>query len=112
MKTIIKDSKVLRKAISEKSEQVQTEANSLLDKIIFMEAELEKLQAEIQEKGWIEEYKNGANQYGMKKSASADVYNTLIKNYLSALDKLNNLLVSASKAEKATDPLLKALGGN
>ena len=66
-------------------------ALKLLDKAEFMEAELTKLQDVLREKGWTEEYKNGANQYGIKKSTEGEIYNAMIKNYALVLEKLDNL---------------------
>lgn len=67
-------------------------ASVLLDKAEFMEAELNKLQEIIKEKGWVEQYKNGANQFGLKKSSEGDVYNAMIKNYNATIKQLMDIL--------------------
>lgn len=54
---------------------------NLIRKAEFMHEELLKLQKIIKEKGWVEEYQNGQNQRGLKKSSEGDTYNQLIKNY-------------------------------
>lgn len=54
---------------------------NLIRKAEFIHGELIKLQDIIKEKGWVEEYQNGANQKGLKKSSEGDTYNQLIKNY-------------------------------
>lgn len=80
-------------------------ALALMDKVAFMEAELTKLQDILTAKGWTEQYMNGANQYGIKKSSEADVYNALIKNYTSALKQLEDL-VPEDTAESKLDKFL------
>ena len=82
-------------------------ALKLLSKAVFMESELEKLQAIISEKGWTETYQNGANQYGIKKSSEGDVYNTLIKNYTTVIAKLNDIL--KEEGQQAGDELMEFL---
>ena len=112
MKTMIKDSKVLIDEIKALPEWQQVLAFGLLDKILFYEEELKKLQKQIPEVGWTEEYRNGANQHGLKKSAVADSYNNAMKIYITALEKLNKLLSTESKGSRSgADPLLKALHG-
>ena len=64
----------------------------MLDNAAFMAVTLEGLAKTISKKGCIEEYQNGANQSGIKKSTEVDVYNTMIKNYKSIVDTLLGLL--------------------
>lgn len=85
-------------------------AESLLDKIVFMETELDKLQTAIKEKGWVEAYQNGANQFGLKKSTEGDVYNTLIKNYNTTLKQLLDIAPQESDAA-SIDDLLNGIDG-
>lgn len=54
---------------------------SLIENAAFMCETLRNLQKEIDEKGTVEEYRNGANQYGFKISSSVVAYNQMIKNY-------------------------------
>ena len=67
-------------------------AKTLLSKAKFMETQLTKLQAEIRKKGATEEYQNGENQRGVKKSAAVDVYNTMIKNFNMTIKQLDDML--------------------
>lgn len=66
-------------------------AEKLVDNTAFMAVLLEDLQGEIAAKGCTEEYQNGENQKGVKKSAAFDAYSTTIKNYLSAVKQLTDL---------------------
>lgn len=85
-------------------------AETLLDKAEFMETELNKLQEIIKEKGWVESYQNGANQYGLKKSTEGDVYNVMIKNYNSTIKQLLDIL--PDKVEEEEDDLRRDVFGS
>ena len=60
----------------------------LIQNAAFMKVALEDLQAEINENGVTEEYKNGENQYGIKQSAALQSYTALIAKYHGVIDKL------------------------
>jgi len=66
--------------------------NPLIDELAFMCAELKDLKQQIYRDGTVEKYKNGANQYGKKKSAAVEVYNAMIKNYTTITKQLSDLL--------------------
>ena len=57
-----------------------------------MSASLYELRKIINEKGYTEEYQNGANQKGVKKCSEVEVYNTMIKNYMGTIKQLTELL--------------------
>ena len=50
------------------------------------------LQIYIKENGYTEEYQNGKNQWGTKRSPQAEQYNTMVKNYTAIIGKLNDLI--------------------
>lgn len=58
----------------------------------FMRITLDELSATINRTGAIEEYKNGADQFGMKQSAALQSYNNVIKVYSSTLKQLFSYL--------------------
>ena len=60
----------------------------LLKNMAFMVVTLEDLQTEINASGAVDEYQNGAAQYGKKAAATIQAYNAILKNFLSATDKL------------------------
>ena len=66
--------------------------NPLIHQCAFMSAELQDLKELIKQNGSVEFYKNGANQYGRKKSAAVEVYNAMIKNFATILKQLYDLL--------------------
>ena len=92
------------KNLPDASKQIAT---SLLDKAKFMESELDKLQKSLGEKGWTEEYKNGANQFGLKKSSEGEVYIALVKNYSTVMKQLHDIV--GKKAGETTDELMTFL---
>lgn len=79
----------------------------LIQKAAFMHVELEELQKTIEEDGCVCEYKNGANQYGTKKSPEVDVYNTMIKNYTAIIKTLTDIAPAAPKKKKSGLALLR-----
>lgn len=78
---------------------------------VFMEEQLTKLQVEIRANGVVSEYKNGENQYGIRKSPEVDVYNTMIKNYTSVIKQLGDLLPEAPPPADELTQFLKTRGG-
>lgn len=66
--------------------------NPLIDELAFMCTELKDLKQQVHRDGAIEKYRNGANQYGKKKSAAVDIYNTMLKNYSAITKQLGDLL--------------------
>ena len=65
---------------------------SLLQNAAFMRITLEDLQEVINAEGVTDEYQNGANQRGIKQSATLQGYNALIKNYTIVIKALIQLL--------------------
>lgn len=62
-----------------------------------MKVTLEDLQEKINSEGVTDEYQNGANQKGIKQSATLQSYNSLIKNYASVMKSLSQLLPPEKK---------------
>ncbi|CAM3876193.1 hypothetical protein COLU111180_11930 [Cohnella lubricantis] len=67
-------------------------AESLIDNAAFMVVTLEDLQAKINTDGAVSKYQNGANQWGTKKSPEVEIYNSMIKNHMSIMKQLTDLL--------------------
>ena len=72
----------------------------LLQNAAFMRVTLEDLQEIINSEGVVDEYKNGANQYGVKQSATLQSYNALVKNYVAVIKALAQFL----PYKKTVDP--------
>lgn len=73
-------------------EKVKKAVESLIDEAAFMAASLYELRVIIDEKGYTEEYQNGANQKGVKKCSEVEIYNTMVKNYQSVVKQLTDLI--------------------
>lgn len=67
-------------------------AETLLDRAAFLTVNIRDLEDEINENGWTEEYQNGQNQTGVKKSAAADAHISLTKNLASIMKVLLELV--------------------
>lgn len=88
-KRIKKEVRRLKKILGKSSKVSASE--HLINNAAFMAISLEDLREEINEKGWTEEYRNGANQSGLKKSAAAECYTMTFKNYLATMKQLADI---------------------
>lgn len=66
--------------------------NSLIENAAFMSVTLDDLQMQINRNGAVSEYQNGENQWGTKKSPQIEIYNSMIKNHMSILKQLTDLM--------------------
>ena len=73
---------------------------ALIDRAAFITISLQDLEEELNEKGWTEEYVNGREQYGIKKSAAADVHISLTKNLNAIIKQLLDLVPPAQRASR------------
>lgn len=64
----------------------------LIENAAFMSMMLTEAREKITKDGFVEEYKNGANQSGKKKSVASDVYDKTIINYTKLVSQLCNLI--------------------
>lgn len=67
---------------------------SVIENSAFMAVTLRELQDHMNKHGLISEYQNGDNQWGTKKSPEVEIYNTMIKNFISTMKSLTDLLPS------------------
>lgn len=89
----------LKKCVKNSPKSIQNLAIPAIEQLAFMVTEMTKLANEIEEKGWTEKYQNGANQSGIKKSAAADSYLSLSKNYNAVLKTVKELISDAGAGE-------------
>lgn len=104
-----KELEKLRKIFKEIEPGKRQTVEKLISNAAFMAESLDKLQETIREKGFVEEYQNGANQYGVKKCSEVEIYNTMIKNYSSVIKQLIDLLPTDAKS--GGDELLDFISG-
>lgn len=99
----------LKKIFKEIEPGKRQTVEKLIANAAFMAESLDELQEMIREKGFVEEYQNGANQHGIKKCSEVEIYNTMIKNYSSIIRQLVDLLPNESKT--SGDELLDFISG-
>lgn len=87
----------LKRIFKNLDENKKSLVTPLIEKAAFMSVELDELQAVIENEGWTSEYKNGANQYGTKKSPEAETYIALSKNYAAIIKQLTELVPQAER---------------
>ena len=92
VKRTSKELSKLRKIFKDIEPAKRKTVEKLIENAAFMAESLNELQEIIREKGFTEEYQNGANQYGVKKCSEVEIYNTMIKNYTSVIKQLTDLL--------------------
>ena len=73
---------------------------ALIDRAAFITISLQDLEEQLNIYGWVEEYQNGENQFGMKKSAAADVHISLTKNLNAIVKQLLELVPPAQKESR------------
>lgn len=72
----------------------------LIENAAFMKISLEDMQKTIIIEGEVEEYQNGANQYGKKESSTMRSYNNMIKNYNIINKRLEDMIPNEVKESK------------
>ena len=73
---------------------------ALIDRAAFITISLEDLEEQLNETGWVETYQNGERQFGLKKSAAADVHISLTKNLNAIMKQLLDLVPPAQKESR------------
>lgn len=73
---------------------------SIIERLAFLTVNLQDLEEDLLRDGWVEEYTNGANQSGIKKSAAADVHISLTKNLNALTKQLLELVPAAQRKSK------------
>lgn len=82
----------LKRLFKEMDKDTMTTVISLIRNAAFMIVTLEDLQETINIIGPVSEYQNGENQFGTKKSPEVEIYNTMIKNHMTIIKQLSDLL--------------------
>lgn len=96
-KRICEEIKKLNKLFTGVDLKTKKAVHSLIENTAFMAITLEDLQKEINKNGVVDEYKNGENQYGKKKSPQVEIYGAMIKNHMTAMKQLTDLLPRQNK---------------
>ena len=74
--------------------------DALIARAAFITVSLQELEEQLNVDGWVEEYQNGRNQCGLKKSAAAEVHISLTKNLNAIMKQLLDLVPPAQKESR------------
>ena len=81
---------VIKDRFSDDSHRALVE--NLLNDIAFMTVEMSEAKAIVQKTGLVEEYKNGANQMGYKKSSAIETYDKLVNSRLRCIKQIADMM--------------------
>lgn len=108
---IKREIKRLKKIFSNLTQDASDVAEKLIENAAFMAVSLNELQALINLHGYTEEYQNGENQKGVKKSSEVDIYNTMIKNFNVTMKQLIDMLPDSPSGGNSRNAALDYITG-
>lgn len=97
---IKKKTKELTKIFENLDENKKKVIETLIERAAFMTVHLAELEEELNRDGWTEEYQNGQNQKGLKKSAAAEAHVSLVKNLAAIIKQLTELCPASTEKSK------------
>lgn len=99
-KKIKKETQRLKKLFKDLPENKHKISEKLIENASFMSITLDELKEDIKLYGVKETYVNGKDQYGFKESIESKTYNIMIKNYMSIIKQLNEMLPEKKKIDE------------
>lgn len=99
--------KILEPIFEEIPQNRHVIARKLIDRIAFMTVAAEDLESEIIENGYMSEYKNGENQFGMKKSPALESYIAIMQRYNAAAESILKLFPASPPKTTQKEGLLE-----
>lgn len=99
-KKIKKETRRLKKIFADLDANKLKTVDALIARAAFITISLQELEEELNEHGWVEEYQNGRNQCGLKKSAAAEVHISLTKNLNAIMKQLLDMVPPAQKESR------------
>lgn len=97
---IKKETRRLKKIFKDLEPNKLKTVDALISRAAFITVSLQELEEQLNRDGWVEEYQNGRNQSGLKKSAAAEVHISLTKNLSTIMKQLIDLVPAAQKKSK------------
>lgn len=97
---IKKEIKSIKLLIKDVDKEKVKGLNSLIENTAFMAVKLRELMETMHQDGMTCEYKNGENQFGVKKSPESELYISMFKNYGIGMSKI---LEQSPKGSKLID---------
>lgn len=104
---IDKEKRRLRRLFRDLEPNKLKTCQAIIDRVAFITISLEDLEEQLNETGWIEPYKNGENQRGLKKAAAADAHISLTKNLNALMKQLLELVPPAQKESRLMEMMRK-----
>lgn len=74
--------------------------DALINRAAFLTVSLQDLEETLNRDGWVEEYQNGKNQTGTKRSVAADMHIALTKNLSTIMKQLVDLVPPAQRENR------------
>ncbi len=98
-KQIQKETRRLKAVFKDLDPNKLKTVDALIARAAYITVSLQELEEQLNRDGWVEEYQNGRNQCGLKKSAAAEVHISLTKNLNAIMKQLIDLVPPAQKKE-------------
>ena len=105
------ETKRLQKIFENLPQDAAVFAEKLIENAAFMAVSLADLQKIINKKGYTEEYKNGENQSGTKRTPEVDIYNTMVKNFNTTMKQLIDMLPDSPAGCNSRNAALDYING-
>ena len=99
---IKKETRRLKKIFKDLEPNKLKTVDALIARAAFITISLQELEEQLNRDGWVEEYQNGRNQCGLKKSAAAEVHISLTKNLSTIMKQLIEMVPAAQKESRLT----------
>ena len=99
---IKKETRRLKKIFKDLEPNKLKTVDALIARAAFITVSLQELEEQLNRDGWVEEYQNGRNQSGLKKSAAAECHISLAKNLSTIMKQLIDLVPAAQKESRLT----------
>lgn len=100
---IQKETRRLKKIFKDLEPNKLKTVDALIKRAAFITVSLQELEEQLNRDGWVEEYQNGRNQCGLKKSAAAEVHISLTKNLSTIMKQLIDLVPASQKKSKLSE---------
>lgn len=102
-KRINKEYKRLKKLFKNLPKNKKELAENLLHNAAFMAISLDELKEDIKNYGVKEFYMNGKGQFGYKESVESKTYNVQMKNYMTIIKQLNDMMPQETKIDEGDE---------
>lgn len=110
-KKIASEYRRISKALESIPEDKRNVAQKLMEEAAYLTQIIADSRAEIDQKGIIEEYQNGANQHGRKKNPAVEIYDRAVNSYGKIIKQLTDLTPDTAAAQSVGATLKAFIDG-